>query len=48
MRSCKLSLVVCPVCGQVNVCSQTGKTCVCPVCQSSSDLADEISIELIR
>jgi uncharacterized protein YbaR (Trm112 family) len=43
-----LSLVVCPICGQVNVCAQGITTLVCPVCQSNSDLLDEITIELVR
>jgi transposase-like protein len=47
MTNASISLVVCPICGQVNVCAQGVTTCICPVCQSNSDLLDEITIELV-
>ncbi len=47
MTNRTISLVVCPICGQVNVCAQGVMICICPVCQSNSDLLDEITIELV-
>lgn len=47
MTNMSISLVVCPICGQVNVCAQGVTNCICPVCQSNSDLLDEITIELV-
>ncbi len=43
-----LTLVVCPACGQINVCVDGGDVCVCPVCHQGNTVTDEIRIELSR
>ncbi len=41
-----LKLVVCPECGQINICNED--VCVCPVCAHGNDVTDAIRIELSR
>lgn len=46
MNNYKLSVVVCPTCGRINVCTVGGEVRICPVCESGPGLPDEIRIEL--
>jgi len=48
MKKENILLIICPECGQVNVCGAEDPRYVCPACQRDIDILDEIKIELAR